>query len=134
MVLCTHICTCSTSRSSEQSTKHRSSSEIIRKVCLFYSQNNKIISLSNMADMRCAKVCGLLFLDCAFWMLIGWAGKLGSRGLETSKHNLCNRLKDSQELLVNRRTYFAVSFSESLPISKSHNHAQNIRARPQSEA
>ena len=25
--------------------------------------------------IRCAKVCGL-FLDCAFRMLIGWAGKL----------------------------------------------------------
>ena len=29
---------------------------------------------------RCAKVCGLFFLDCAFWMLIGWADKLRSRG------------------------------------------------------
>ena len=29
---------------------------------------------------RCAKVCGLFFLDCAFRMLIGWAGKLRSRG------------------------------------------------------
>ena len=27
-----------------------------------------------------AKVCGLLFLDCAFQMLIGWAGKVRSRG------------------------------------------------------
>ena len=29
---------------------------------------------------RCAKVCGLFFLDCAFRMLIGWADKLWSRG------------------------------------------------------
>ena len=29
---------------------------------------------------RCAKVCGLYFLDCAFWALIGWAGKLWSHG------------------------------------------------------
>ena len=29
---------------------------------------------------RCAKVHGLFFLDCAFRALIGWAGKLRSRG------------------------------------------------------
>ena len=29
---------------------------------------------------RCAKVCGLHFLDCAFRALIGWAGELRSRG------------------------------------------------------
>ena len=28
----------------------------------------------------CAKVCGLVFLDRAFRVLIGWAGKLRSRG------------------------------------------------------
>ena len=27
---------------------------------------------------RCAKVCGLLFLDCDLRVLIGWAGKLQS--------------------------------------------------------
>ena len=31
---------------------------------------------------RCAKVCGLLFLDCAFGMLIGWARKSRSHGTE----------------------------------------------------
>ena len=52
-----------------------------RKVWSFCSQNNKIV-LSNMAGTsfrkitRCAKVCGLFFLDCAVWVLIGWAGKL----------------------------------------------------------
>ena len=74
------------SRSSEQSTKRRSRSENMWKVCLFCSQNNKIVWLSNAADTflekftKCAKVCGLFFLDCAFGMLIGWAGKLWSRG------------------------------------------------------
>ena len=58
------------------------------KVCLFCSQNNKMVWLSNMADTflekctRCAKVCGLLFLDCAFGMLIGWARKSRSHGTE----------------------------------------------------
>ena len=42
------LCTRSTSTSSEQSTKRRSRSENMRKVCLFYSQNNKIVWLSNM--------------------------------------------------------------------------------------
>ena len=83
MILCAH----STSRSCEQSTKCRSRSENVRKVCWFYSQKNKIVWLSNMADtfvekfMRCTKVCGLFFLDCAFQTLIGWAGKLRSHGI-----------------------------------------------------
>ena len=57
---------------SEQSTKYRSRSENVRKVCLFYRQNNKIVWLSNMADTffekfaRCAKVCGLFFLIVLF--------------------------------------------------------------------
>ena len=47
-----------------------------------------MVWLSNMADTflekctRCAKVCGLLFLDCAFGMLIGWARKSRSHGTE----------------------------------------------------
>ena len=44
------LCARSTSRSREQSTKRRSRSENMWKVCLFYSQNNKIVWLSNMAD------------------------------------------------------------------------------------
>ena len=77
------MCT-STLRSSEQRRKCRTRSENVWRVCLFYSQNNKIVWLSNMTDAffekftRCAKVCGLFFLDCAFWMLIGWADKLCS--------------------------------------------------------
>ena len=41
---------------------------------------------------RCAKVCGLLFLDCAFWMLIGWAGKLRSYGkkMKWKDESLCS--------------------------------------------
>ena len=59
---------------------------------LFYSQNNKMVWLSNMADAfflekftRCAKVCGLFFLDCAFQMLICWADKLPSQTRLTSQ-------------------------------------------------
>ena len=71
---------------SEQSAKHRSLSEDMWKVCLFYSQNNKIVWFSNMADtfwrnLRVAqRFVGFLFLDCAFGMLIGGADKLRSRG------------------------------------------------------
>ena len=41
----------STLRSSEHSTKRTSRDENMWKVCLFYSQNNKIVWLSNMADI-----------------------------------------------------------------------------------
>ena len=44
------LCARSASRSSEQSTKHRSRSENMWKVYLFYSQNIKIVWLSNMSD------------------------------------------------------------------------------------
>ena len=37
---------------------------------------------------RCAKVCGLFFLDCAFQALIGWADKHRSRGGE--KQEICD--------------------------------------------
>ena len=79
------IILCARSSSSEQSTKPRSHSESMREVCLLYSRNNKIVWLSNMADTftrftRCTKVCGLFLLNCAFRILIGWAGKLRSRG------------------------------------------------------
>ena len=87
-----NLCTRSMLRSSEQSTKHRSHRESMQKVCLFSSQNNKIVWLSNMADAflekltRCAKACGLFFLDCALWMLTVWAEKLWLHGsLRTSK-------------------------------------------------
>ena len=60
------LCARRMSRSREQSKKRRSRSENMRKVCLFYSHNNKIVWLSNMTDAfflekftRCAKVCGL---------------------------------------------------------------------------
>ena len=82
------LCAPSTPRSSEQITKRRSRSENVWKVCLFYSHNNKILWLSNIADTfnekftRCAKVYGFFPLDCAFRTLIGWAGKLWSHGLQ----------------------------------------------------
>ena len=52
--------------------KRRSRSENMGKVCLSYSQNIKILLLSNMATTlfakftRCAKVCGLFFLIVLF--------------------------------------------------------------------
>ena len=45
------LCARSLSRSREQSAKRRSSSENMWKVSLYYSQNNKIVWLSNMADI-----------------------------------------------------------------------------------
>ena len=64
------LCARTTLRSREQSTKCRSPSENMWKVCLFYSQNNKIVWLSNMADSWCAKVCGLFYLIvlCGCWL------------------------------------------------------------------
>ena len=83
VILCAH----SMLRSCEQRMKCRSCSENMQKVCLFHSQNNKIVWLSNMADtffekfMRCAKVCGLFsYLDWALQMLIDSARKLWSHG------------------------------------------------------
>ena len=95
-----NLCARSTSTSSAQSKKRKSHSENIRKVCLLYTQNNKIVWLSYMADILfvclfvclfvlflffekftgCAKVCKHFFLDCAFPLMIGWAGKLWSHG------------------------------------------------------
>ena len=71
-----------TSRSREQSTKQRWSSENLWKVCLFYTQN--VLWLWNMADTfrknsRSAQRFVGFFLDCAFRMLIGWAHRLWSR-------------------------------------------------------
>ena len=60
------------------------------KVCLFCSQNNKSVWLSNMADTflekfrKCAKDCGLFSWLC-FRMLIGWVDKLRSRGCTSSR-------------------------------------------------
>ena len=65
----------------------------IKQRRLLYSQNNKIESLSNMRDTFldkftwCAKVCGLLFLDYAFRMLIGRLVKLRSHGLSLNSYN-----------------------------------------------
>ena len=110
------LCARSTSRSREQSTKRRSRSENMWKVCYFYGQNKKIAWLSNMADrflekfMRCAKVHGLFFLDCSFRMLIGWAGRLRSRGSneETRREMLLLYFKRSFDLLT--YTPFSPSF------------------------
>ena len=68
------LCARSTSRSREQRVKRRSRSENMRKVCLFYNQNNKILWLSNMADTHEVRK-GIW--DCFFIVLFGcWlAGK-----------------------------------------------------------
>ena len=81
IILCARI----TSRSREQSTKHRSSCKNIRTFCLVYSHNNKIAWLPNIADKFWGEIhevrkgmWAFLFLDCAFRMLIGWADQLRS--------------------------------------------------------
>ena len=82
----TFLCARSTWRENEQSKKHRSRSENIWNVYLFYSQNNKIVWLPNMTETlikkfaRCAKVCGLLFLIVLFgrWL----AGQTNSDHVE----------------------------------------------------
>ena len=63
----------------------------MQKVCLFYSQNNKIVKYDYQTRQtsfgkltRCAKVCGLCYLDFTFRMLIGWADKFRSRGIKKS--------------------------------------------------
>ena len=69
------LCASSTSRSREQSTKRRS-----------HSENVQCVWLSNMADTffwenhEVRKGLWAFFLDCTLRMLIGWAGKLRSRG------------------------------------------------------
>ena len=71
---------CLVCRDHVNSTKRRSHSKNLWKVCWFCSQNNKIVWLSNMADTffferftRCAMVFGLFFvLDAT----IGWEGKV----------------------------------------------------------
>ena len=61
------LCARSTSRSREQRTKRRLSSENTWKVCLFCSENNTILWWPNMADTflekftRCARVYGPFF-------------------------------------------------------------------------
>ena len=74
MILCAH----SKSRSSKQSTKRRSRSKDVQKVC---NQNNKIVQLSNMGDTfcekfrRCAKVYGFFSWFC--FLGVDWlTGKL----------------------------------------------------------
>ena len=73
MILCARC----TSRSREQSTKRRSCSENMWKVSLFFSKNNKVVCLSNMADTlgeigEVRKGLWTFFLDCTFQVLIGY--------------------------------------------------------------
>ena len=75
----TILCARSTSSKSERSKKCRSRSENIRKGCLFYSQNNKIVWISKIADKfiekftRCAKVCGIFSWMC--FLRADWLGR-----------------------------------------------------------
>ena len=94
MILCARC----TSRSSEQSTKHRWCSENMWKVCPFFDQNNKIVWLSNMADTyeklkRCAKVSVFFFfyliVRFGFW-LAGQANSDHMVGSPTSKSRHCS--------------------------------------------
>ena len=86
------LCARSTSRSSEQRAKRRSRSENMRKVCLFYNQNSKILWLSNMAGTlfekftRCVRISGLFFLIVLYgcWL----AGQANSDHVEWSQEKL----------------------------------------------
>ena len=70
----------------ERSMKRGSATTCERLLCLFYTQNKKILDYQTWPThlfakfTKCAKVYGLSFLDFTFRMLIGWAGKLRSRG------------------------------------------------------
>ena len=77
------LCARSTSRSRDQSTKHRSRSEKMRYVCLFYGQKARLHDYQTWPTHKftgCAKVSGLFFLAVSFRTLTGWAGKLPSHG------------------------------------------------------
>ena len=79
------LCSCSImSTSCEQSMECRPSSKNVWKFCLFYVQNNKDYQTwpTHLFEklVKCAKACGFFFLDCALWVLIGWAGTLWSQG------------------------------------------------------
>ena len=93
------LCARSTSRSSEQSTKHRSRREINRKVCSFYSQNNKIVWLSNMADTffvwnsRGAQ----RFVGFFSWLRLSDADWLGGLTLITRMENMSKLVIQSRD-------------------------------------
>ena len=56
----------------------------IVKITRFYYYQTLLINLFEKFA-RCTKLCGLFFLDCAFRVLIGYAGKLRSHGFINSK-------------------------------------------------
>ena len=78
------LCARSTSRSREQNTKRRSSSENMWKVCLFYSHNNKMVWLSNMAGTFVWKIHEVrksmwaFFLSCLCFFGCCLSGKVNS--------------------------------------------------------
>ena len=117
MILFTHSTVCG--HHANRVWNNRSGSENMWEVCLFSSQDNKILWLSNMANtlfekfLRCAKASGLSFLDCAFWVLIGWAHKLWSHGVvteigssnrykENCAHNPCDHSLPAQPISIRK--------------------------------
>ena len=111
MILCARCM----SRSREQ----RSRSENMWKVCLFYRQNNKIVWLSNMSEMLLRNSRGaqrFVGFDCAFRVLIGWAGKLWSREHKVQRpervtlyHELYNKtLYDKVRFTALSLTFFLI--------------------------
>ena len=92
------LCARSTSRSSEQITKHRYRSKNMQKMCLFYSQVNKIVWLSNMADTiltnsrGAQRYVGFLFLGC-------WLAGLAANSVHVDKNGAENaNTNDSQTI------------------------------------
>ena len=68
------LCAPGTSRSREQSSKCKSSSENMWKVILFYSQNNTIIWLSNVTECLVWRCVGCLFF-LLFFLGADWLGR-----------------------------------------------------------
>ena len=81
------LCALSTSTSSELRTKR---SKNMRKVCLFLVQLSRLYDYqtwkTEIHEVR--KGLWAFFLDCAFRMLIGWAGRLRSRGRKWPKQEV----------------------------------------------
>ena len=131
------LCARSTLISSEQNKKRRSRSENMRKVRLLYSQKNKIVWLSSMIDiflrnsLSAQRLFGFFFLDCAFWMLIGWAGKLrfallsaASVLMREENYSATFKADNAEELMIfskrkyhtpKSRVWFALSTDNKMP-------------------
>ena len=110
----TILCARSTLRSREQSTKRRSRSVNMRKVCLFYSRNNKIAWSSNMADTfweihevrkgLWACFSWLCFSDADWLTLVTWY--IHTDHLYSTLHNLLQQVSISWWIIRFNSTFW----------------------------